>query len=290
MKKMQNKKFVNFVLITYIIGFILQGLYWYSKDTSYLIIAMWAPTLGLVGLGKDAFLILKNLKSISWKYLLLTPVLALAPYILAQLVFYSTGNGSWNSEIFQLAENGNGILKIVKASLILGSDAQSFSYFGINILLTVLVGAIPTTLIATLGEELGWRGYLQDYMSEKYGFAKGTAFVGLIWAYWHIPANLAGINGTQNIMMTTFITFPLAVVFMSFVLGWFKISSKSVWVCAFFHGVNNTVSGLYLIKPATKELGEMTELICSIFIGAIFLYFLIKKSKKSEETKGCFFK
>lgn len=246
---------------------------------------MWAPSLGLIGLGKDAIPIIKNLKKISLKYLLLTPVVALSPYILAQFFFYLTANGSWNSAIFHLAKNGEGISEIVKVSLILGSEAQSFTYFVINLFVTILVGAIPTTVIATLGEELGWRGYLQDYMSNRFGFAKGTLLVGLVWAYWHIPANLAGINGTENIYLTTFIIFPLAVVFMSFVLGWFKMASKSVWICAFFHGLNNTASEIYLIKPSSKEFAEVTELTCSIIVGLFFLYLMYKDSQ--SEKKKC---
>lgn len=279
-----NKKLFNFILITFVVGFIFQGLYWYSQNTNYLLLSMWAPALGLIGLGKDALPIIKNLKKISWRYLLLTPVVALLPYVLAQLTFYITDNGSWNSATFHLADNGEGISKIVKASLVLGSEAQSFTYFAVNLSVTILIGTIPTTIIATLGEELGWRGYLQDYMSTRFGFAKGTLFVGLIWAYWHIPANLGGINGTQNIYLTTFVMFPLAVVFMSFVLGWFKMASKSVWVCAFFHGVNNTVSDIYLIKPNSKEFAEITELTCSVLVGLFFLYLLYRDSQNDEKV------
>jgi membrane protease YdiL (CAAX protease family) len=271
------KKIYLYLIITFVVGFIFQGLYWYSQNTGYLLLSMWAPTIGLIGLERDGLEILKKLKNVSWKFLLLSPFLALVPYIVSQLIFYFSKNGIWNSEVFQLTTQHDAILKISNANLILGTDSQSFSYFALNLVVTILVGAVPTMFIATIGEEIGWRGYLHEFMKAKYGLVKGTFFVGLMWAYWHIPANLGGVNGSQSIFLTTFITFPLAVIFMSFVLGWLKNSSGAIWPCAFFHAVNNTVSNLYIVKPISKEYGEVIELLSSITLGLFFLLILRKK-------------
>lgn len=188
--------------------------------------------------------------------------------------------------MLQLSADSSSIEEVKNAGLLLGTGAQSFLYFGFNVFLTTILGAIITTFLGALGEEIGWRGYLQGAMSEKYGKVKGTLFVGVIWAYWHVPANLAGINGDENVFLTTFVTFPLTVIFMSFVLGWLQDTSKAIWVAAFFHGYNNTVSDLYIIKPTVKETGEMIEMVSSIFVGAIFLYLLSRKkvSLKKEES------
>lgn len=69
---------------------------------------------------------------------------------------------------------------------------------------------------------------------------------------------------------------------MSFVLGWLKNSSGAIWPCAFFHAVNNTVSNIYLVKPVSKEYGEMVELFSSIALGLLFIILLKKKENLSH--------
>ena len=39
----------------------------------------------------------------------------------------------------------------------------------------------------TLGEELGWRGFLLPHLNKRYGFTAGCLLTGVIWALWHYP-------------------------------------------------------------------------------------------------------
>jgi uncharacterized protein len=41
-------------------------------------------------------------------------------------------------------------------------------------------------LIAALGEELGWSGYIIDPMQERWNALQASLLVGLVWATWHI--------------------------------------------------------------------------------------------------------
>ncbi len=279
----KDKKLFKFLLITFISGFLCQGLFLYYKNSLFLIIAMWTPAIGLLGLGEEAKDVIKNLRVFSFKYMALTPIVALTPYILSQLSFYMLDLGAWNSESFVLSPDFSRIAEVKKIGLMLGTGEQSYSFLALNLFITILIGTIPTTIMATLGEEIGWRGYLQDTLTTKYGFLKGTLLVGLIWAYWHIPANLGGVNGAENVFLTTFITFPLIIIFMSFALGWFKIKSNSIWVCAVLHGINNTVSGIYLIRPSNPKTGEYIEMIFSILVGLTFIVITILQNKKSSK-------
>jgi uncharacterized protein len=41
-------------------------------------------------------------------------------------------------------------------------------------------------LIAALGEELGWSGYVTDPMQERWHALRASILLGLVWALWHI--------------------------------------------------------------------------------------------------------
>jgi len=40
---------------------------------------------------------------------------------------------------------------------------------------------------ASLGEEIGWRGFLNPLLYEKFGFTRGAFATGALWAIWHFP-------------------------------------------------------------------------------------------------------
>ena len=46
------------------------------------------------------------------------------------------------------------------------------------------------TIIAFLGEEYGWRFYLQPIMQKKFGMNIGFILLGVVWGLWHTPVDL----------------------------------------------------------------------------------------------------
>ncbi|WP_133572567.1 CPBP family intramembrane glutamic endopeptidase [Maritalea mobilis] len=42
-------------------------------------------------------------------------------------------------------------------------------------------------VLGPLGEELGWRGILQDRLSQQIGWLEAAVIVGVIWLVWHLP-------------------------------------------------------------------------------------------------------
>ena len=54
----------------------------------------------------------------------------------------------------------------------------------------------------TLGEELGWRGYLTPQLYKSCSFTSTSVIIGLIWSVWHFPVLLfADYNSGGNICM-----------------------------------------------------------------------------------------
>jgi membrane protease YdiL (CAAX protease family) len=107
------------------------------------------------------------------------------------------------------------------------------------IYLTLLLKALPSVLF-TLGEEYGWRGYLLPRLLPL-GEIRATVLVGLIWGPWHVPLLVAGLNYPGVSPWLAILVFLFTIVALSFAYAWFYIaSSGSVLVVALLHQSNNT--------------------------------------------------
>jgi len=55
---------------------------------------------------------------------------------------------------------------------------------GIGLLAAMIVFNL---ILGPLGEELGWRGYLQEHLDNQMGWLDASILVGAIWFIWHLP-------------------------------------------------------------------------------------------------------
>lgn len=94
--------------------------------------------------------------------------------------------------------------------------------------------ALPTLVIwtaASLGEELGWRGYLHSGLQ---GMRHAPLAIGLVWAVWHYREVMADGGPAYALLV-----FTPAVVLISYFLSTLRELGGSIWPCALFHGVWN---------------------------------------------------
>ncbi|MCS7286941.1 MAG: CPBP family intramembrane glutamic endopeptidase [Anaerolineae bacterium] len=108
----------------------------------------------------------------------------------------------------------------------------------------LLAGATINAL-AAFGEELGWRGLLFGELLPL-GFWKSQALIGLIWGLWHAPIILRGHNYPQHpvpgvLMMCLFC------LFLSPIIGYIRLKSKSVLAATLMHGSLNGTAGISLL-------------------------------------------
>lgn len=99
---------------------------------------------------------------------------------------------------------------------------------------TIILGPF-LGLLVTLGEEYGWRGYLQPALYGL-GRARGVALVGVIWGIWHWPVIWMGYNypGHPYLGSLLMVLFSVG---LAFLLGYAVLKARGVWIAAFLHAL-----------------------------------------------------
>jgi membrane protease YdiL (CAAX protease family) len=149
-----------------------------------------------------------------------------------------------------------------------------------------VLGVISSTARA-LGEEIGWRGFLLPRLVQQAGFTLGCFLSGCIWAVWHYPGLLfADYNsGTRPAFALT--CFTLMVIADSYILGWLRLKSGSLWPAAILHASHNLfIQAIFdrMTAPVGRVLYVTTEFGFGLVltIGAFALYFWTRRNEVSN--------
>ncbi|GEK80040.1 CPBP family intramembrane glutamic endopeptidase [Agrococcus baldri] len=129
----------------------------------------------------------------------------------------------------------------IASALPAGLDASAYLVTTLLMLpLAALVSSVPA-----LGEELGWRGFLQSALSPL-GFWRMAMLSGVLWGVWHAPVILLGYNFARPDLLgvLSMVAFCLVV---GVLLHWLRAVCRNVWVPAVAHGAINAVTGVTLL-------------------------------------------
>jgi len=146
----------------------------------------------------------------------------------------------------------------------------------IQVVQALILGPV-INVIFTMGEELGWRGFLLPRLLPL-GQWKALVFSGIIWGVWHAPAIAQGHNYPDHPILGIFLMTVFCIL-LGIIIGWMYLNTRSPWVAAFAHGSINAWAGLpYLfLKPGfdTALGGTMTSIpgwvVMGLFIGWLVL-------------------
>ena len=108
-----------------------------------------------------------------------------------------------------------------------------------------------TALLGGGQEELGWRGFAQPRLEERFGAPTASVVVGVLWACWHLPLFWLGAprNGTGS-----FALYAGLVVGFAVVLGWlYDRAGGSVLPAVLLHAGVNTSGSVVPARMATLE-------------------------------------
>lgn len=126
----------------------------------------------------------------------------------------------------------------------------------------VLLFAPVFILAFGLGEEVGWRGWLQPRLETRFSARTATLAVAGIWLLWHLPLMVdpaaIGKGGGPGILGAC-----ISIVSGAFLMAWLARRSGSALAGAFFHGMLNVASTL-VSDPYAGHVTTFALGLCAI--------------------------
>jgi len=121
----------------------------------------------------------------------------------------------------------------------------------VDTIISFLIQFVLFTLTFALWEEIGMRGYLLPRLLSL-GRRRALALSGLVWAAWHMPLILLTPVFPVGNKLISLPLFVATVVAASFVYGYLRIYTGSVWPASIAHSVHNAAWGALGAFTATS--------------------------------------
>ena len=147
----------------------------------------------------------------------------------------------------------------------------------------------PLLIIAFLGEEYGWRHFLQPIMQKKFGMKLGVILLGVVWGLWHIPVDT--MYYTQDSVPQMIIGQIITCVAIGIFFGYAYLKTNNIWVPVCMHFLNNNLIPI-LTGEFTSEVLEDQHVPWEYLIEILIIDFLVfclfifaKEYKEKKKTK-----
>lgn len=127
---------------------------------------------------------------------------------------------------------------------------------------STLIMFFDSLIRGPLGEEIGWRAYLQIELNKRFSLLKSSLIVGSIWGVWHFP--LWFVSGVQGLNLVLYILFFLiGLISFSVIIGFIFTRGGNLLYAILLHQMLNFAGRLL----------EMDELI--VLGGSSAVYVII---------------
>ncbi len=158
--------------------------------------------------------------------------------------------------------------------------APDISKIGSPLMTTLLLLlGYPVTVLLIFGEEIGWRGYLQEKLIKGFGPFKGVLLLGLVWGFWHMPIALQGYNFPNHPYIEAFITYPLVCIALSLIIAYLGFNRYSIFIGALLHASNNHFGGTLLSISETQNEFIHAMIFNDFYIAIIVVFGYLWKQK-----------
>ena len=149
----------------------------------------------------------------------------------------------------------------------------NFNFEHTNNFLTTLPIAIVGMIFGAVGEEIGWRGFLQPTLERQYSMISSAIIVGLFWGLWHIGNYQYGI-----IYMIGFLLFTISASVILRIL--LDKTENNLIVSVFFHLSINI--GFFMFFKSSLANEKMICVNGSIWALMAFLISIFSDRKEND--------
>ena len=158
----------------------------------------------------------------------------------------------------------------VLLSLLFGQSLNQFSFTEDFTFTGVGIGtAFVTITVASIVEEVGWKGYCEDSIGQYMNWFWESLLFGMLWSLWHLP--LIFIEGTYQagLMVNPLyvINFFISGIPLGYIITWvYLVSDRSILACMIFHLFVNFMQEKIAMTPETKCVETIVVIIATVII------------------------
>jgi uncharacterized protein len=139
--------------------------------------------------------------------------------------------------------------------------------------------------VSGLGEEIGWRGFLHSQLL-NYSPNLRYFITGIIWSIWHWPLILFGTYSTSDKPWLSVLLFTIMATSSSFLFGYLRDRSKSVFPAALMHASHNMwflgiTPGFLKSGPLASYFASESGLFCAVLYLLIAIFVALKGRNNS---------
>ena len=228
--------------------------------STMVLVLMWAPGLAAI---VTQLIAERTLEGLGWKlgaarWLLVSLLIPL----LACIVVYGL---SW----------GVGIIPFGGAELTAELTQATGLQLSLPLAIVVTIGALfLPSLFSASGEEIGWRGLLLPELARRTSFTRASFVSGLIWLLYHLPLIVFSNYNSGAPLWFVVPMFAISVISISFVAGWLRLKSGSLWTAAILHASHNLfVQNIF--DPLTLDFGLAPYITTEFGAGLAIVYALM---------------
>lgn len=144
------------------------------------------------------------------------------------------------------------------------SLTEDFSFTGVGV-----GSALLTILLASIIEEVGWKGYCEDSIGNYMSWFWESMVFGVLWSLWHLP--LIFIPGTYQagLMVNPLhvVNFFVSGIPLGFIITWVYLASdRSILACMVFHLFVNFMQERIAMTPETKCVETIVVIVAAAII------------------------
>ena len=176
----------------------------------------------------------------------------------------------WKNVLWAVIVFAGVIVCSILLSLLFGQSAdqfsftEDFSFSGVGI-----AGAFLTIALASIIEEVGWKGYCEDSIGNYMNWFRESLVFGVLWSFWHFP--LIFIQGTYQASLMVnplyVINFFVSGIPMGFVITWVYLESdRPILACMIFHLFVNFMQEKIAMTQETKIVETAVITIVTVII------------------------
>lgn len=244
--------------------------------------------------------------TLSWVVWLLIPLLGMtgqtfpgmllfmiggfAPSIVGVILLYRSTTKADRADFWRRTWDARRVSPVWGAMLLLGLPALTFLSIWLDGLLfggtagmeafkqvaaqpAVLIGLLVIGIIAgPVSEELGWRGFALDRMAGRWGMARASLILGVIWWAWHLPLFFVP-NTSHNqwgLFTLPFWAFLPTVISLSVIIARaYSDNGRSIFAAILAHFVYNFM--LSLVFPVTGGMMMIFAVLAAVWAAVLLI-------------------